>query len=396
MKEPTHTGSFIAILLCFLLSACTAETSTVTPVIPTEAEAETVLIFNTDALMADYHAFIEEEIETASNQRDAYWDYDSTSLDTFLESMESYRQDLIEFISVPDDCLSGQFPELISEEYITTVDEVDIFALELRVCDGTLTSQGLLGVPSDIQTPLPMIVAISGTCGSPERLMGLQGDDVHHKFGLSLAENGYIVFAPFILTRPTTTASECVVPTNNERNQIDNRMRSIGYRLLGVEIGKLVSSLDYLSQHSEINPNYMGVYGISLGGILAYHFGAIDTRLETVVISQYIEDREQKLVDREYDSAYWLFETADFVLFDNYLNFYTDYELALLVIPRKLFIETGSEDPRAESTEPIATDIQSAYVSLGLPANYVGFEVADGQHEVFLQGSLEFLNRWMR
>lgn len=387
------------LILLLVLSACAVETPVATPIEVTESTAtETQVIFNTDALVADYHAFIDHEIETTTQDRASYWDYDSSSLDTFLGSMESYREDLIDFMAVPDVCLQEQLPELVSEELITTIDDINIFAWELRVCDNNLTSFALIAMPAEIDTqaPLPLVVAISGTCGSPERLMGLQGEDIHHEFGLSLARNGYIVFAPLILTRPTTSASECVVPTNQERNQIDNRMLSIGYRLLGVEIGKLVSSLDYLSQHPAINSNYMGVYGISLGGMLAFHFGAIDTRLETVVVSQYIEDREQKLVGRNSDGAYWMFETADFVLFDDYLSFYTDYDLSLLIIPRKLFIETGSEDPRAESTEAIATEMQSAYVSLGLPANYVGFEVADGQHEIFLQGSLEFLDMWMR
>jgi len=78
---------------------------------------------------------------------------------------------------------------------------VSIHRWVFDVCDGEFTVVGLVGIPSRVNGPFPLIVAFHGTAGSPEKVFGLDGkDEYHHKFALRLVEQGYMVFSPLIIT----------------------------------------------------------------------------------------------------------------------------------------------------------------------------------------------------
>jgi|GEM_PF-5475703 len=351
-------------------------------------------VFSMEQLEEDYHYFLDTRIQPIAQQRTAYWQLDYSSLDRFLGSIEPYRDDLAEFISVPSACRTQTQPTLIHEEFIVQIDNVDIFAWEVSVCESQLTSYALVGIPSNIEQSLPTVIAIHGTCGSSERVMGLEFNDYHHQFGLELAKSGYIVIAPLILTRPTINPN-CSSPSNQERNEIDKRAMSLGERLIGIEVGKLISLVDYLENRPEINRDQIATYGISLGGTIALFHGALDQRLKVVVVSQYIEDRVIKLVDRIDTNSNWRYPDSDYILWENYLVRYTDVELSLLILPRKLFIEVGVDDPRFATSEEFVYLMQSHYQRLSLPAEFVGIGIGDGGHEIFLSKALEFLQKWL-
>lgn len=340
--------------------------------------------------------FLDRKAEEVDQERKLYWkDLETSSLSGYQESIQTYRKDFTSMIGIPKECLTRLSPRLVSDQYVKTVNDVEIRYWTIAVCDSQLMQFALVGIPKAMKEKLPLVIAIHGTCGSPELVMGLAGDDYHHSFGLRLAEEGYFVFAPLITTLSTHT-NICQQPTNAERNQLDHRALPLGDRLLGIEVGKMMGSIDYLSGDEKINDEEIGVYGISLGGQLAFFTGAADERVEVTVVSQYIEDRKEKLVDRDYETALWHYEYIDYNLLPQSLKYFTDIEIAFLIVPRKLFIEVGRNDPRSSGTERLLPEFAEAYTGLGLPANFLGSEIADGTHEIFLRGSLKFLDQWLK
>jgi fermentation-respiration switch protein FrsA (DUF1100 family) len=271
---------------------------------------------------------------------------------------------------------------------------VNIHKWVFEVCGSQFLVAGLVGIPARLRGPFPLIVAFHGTAGSPERIFGLDGnDDYHHKFALRLTEQGYMVFSPVIITQYVEDDRGSY---NRCRNEIDNRGLPVGVRLAGIELGQIMSVLNYLLTRDDVDPGRVAVYGISLGGFLAFNLGALDPRIKVVVVSQYFEDMVGKLTGLTYPDSYWRYEDADYMFFQDILLKFSSVDIASLIVPRKLFIEVGSQDPRVDSASRCFLEVKAIYDQLKLPPDSAQMEVGNGGHEVFLKGSLRFLNKWVK
>ena len=223
--------------------------------------------------------------------------------------------------------------------------------------------------------------------------MGLENiDDYHHEFGLKLAKKGYLVIAPYLITQSKNYNSN----SNKLRNEIHKRALPLGLTLNGLEMVKLIETLDYVEKLPYVNKEKISTYGISLGGELAFYLGALDQRVTVTIVSQYITDRTNKLIDLNNKQAYWKYENSDFDVTTNMLVHFTDIEIASLIIPRKLFIEAGSKDSRTLGAIKVESELQNMYKLLNIPATFVKIEVDQGGHEIFLKGSKIFLDNWLK
>lgn len=332
--------------------------------------------------------YLDRRVAQTAESRAAYWQRDASSLSNYLASAARARSDLATLLGLPSDCHECERPTLAADQWVAEDSRREIRRWTLATCGGTLSLEALVGMPRDRPPPYPLVILFYGTGGSPERVFGLDGiSDYHRRMAAVLLEQGYMVFVPGIVTQTGANA-------NRLRNQLDHRALSAGTRLIGIELGQCMSALDYLAELEIVDPQRMVTYGISLGGFLAFHLAALDTRLTATVVSQYIEDRAGKLAGRNYPQAYWQYENMDYILFPGYLSRYTDLDIASLIAPRKLFIEVGRQDARSQSSLGVYKDIQALYESLGLPAGSVALEIGEGGHEAFLAGSLKFLQQW--
>ncbi|MGD8554983.1 MAG: dienelactone hydrolase family protein [Anaerolineales bacterium] len=332
--------------------------------------------------------FLSRRVEAAQAARESYWERDFSSLESYLQSIDAYRQAFMALNSVPPECLTRQVPELVSSAPVATLGGVEIEEMVLAVCQGQLNLTGYLALPQDLEAPAPLVIAFYGTWGSPALAFGLdEEDDYHHQFALKLAEQGYVVFVPVIMTHKGEN-------TNEFRNQLHHRALPLGERLVGIELGEAISALDYLLTLPEVNSDAVATYGISLGGKMSFYLGALDTRVEAVVVSQYLDDLVRKLTSMTYPYAYWRYEESDYAYIPGLLFQFTNVDIASLIVPRRLFVEAGSQDPRAEVVGEVVEEIRDLYVRLGLPRDWVQMEIGEGAHEIFLEGSLDFLNAW--
>ena len=332
--------------------------------------------------------YLNRLVERTGESRAAYWQRDFSSLSNYLTSVSRARKDLADLLGLPPDFRESNCPALLSDQGVATNGTGEIRHWTLATGNGALPLDALVGIPRNRPSPFPLVILFYGTGGSPERVFGLDGvPDYHRRMAAVLMEHGYLVFVPYIVTQ--TGANP-----NQRRNQLDHRALAAGARLIGIELGQCMDALDYLSQLEIVDERHMTTYGISLGGFLSFHLAALDTRVAAAVVSQYIEDRIGKLAGRNYPEAYWQYENADWALFPGYLQRYTDYDIASLIAPRKLFIEVGRQDARSQPSRQVFEDIRGLYESLAQPAGSVALEIGEGGHEAFLAGSLEFLKQW--
>lgn len=333
--------------------------------------------------------YLDAEIAAAAAARGtAAGRRDFSSLSNYLASVAPARRELARLLGVPPDCRKGPPPTLAGNELVHQDDQGEIRRWVLTTCDGRIPLEALVGLPKSA-APRPLVITFYGTGGSPERLFGLDGiADYHQRMAAALLAQGFVVFVPYIVTQEGTRP-------NWFRNRLDNRALSLGPRLLGIELAQCMHALDYLCQQPFVDPQNIAAYGISLGGFQAFHLAALDLRIGATVVSQYIEDRDGKLAGRDYPEAYWQYEYADYILFPGYLRHFADDDVAALIAPRKLFIETGRQDPRSPSAERLFGSIQGLYRQLGQPDGSVAMEIGAGGHEAFLDGSVKFLKQWM-
>lgn len=141
----------------------------------------------------------------------------------------------------------------------------------------------------------------------------------------------------------------------------DNRWdwHSRGYTPAGTEVWNAMRALDYLESRPDVDPERMGVTGLSGGGVISWCLGAADERVKVVVpvcqsgsIEHVITDRA---TDGHCDCAFWI----------NYYRWCWP-DIGSLIAPRAFLIASGSEDVlwRPYGYRDVANRIRHQYAAL--------------------------------
>lgn len=135
---------------------------------------------------------------------------------------------------------------------------------------------------------------------------------------------------------------------------------SRGYTPAGTEVWNAMRALDYLETRPDVDPERMGVTGLSGGGVISWCLGAADERVKVVVpvcqsgsIEHVVTDRA---TDGHCDCAFWI----------NYYRWCWP-DVGALIAPRALLIASGSEDVlwRPYGYRDVAHRIRRQYAELG-------------------------------
>ncbi|MCO6458488.1 MAG: acetylxylan esterase, partial [Pirellulaceae bacterium] len=134
---------------------------------------------------------------------------------------------------------------------------------------------------------------------------------------------------------------------------------SRGYTPAGTEVWNAMRALDYLESRADVDAEWMGVTGLSGGGVISWCLGAADERVKVVVpvcqsgsIEQVVTDRS---TDGHCDCAFWI----------NYYRWCWP-DIGSLIAPRALLIASGSEDIlwRPSGYRDVAQRIRRQYAQL--------------------------------
>ncbi len=112
---------------------------------------------------------------------------------------------------------------------------------------------------------------------------------------------------------------------------------SRGYTPAGTEVWNAMRALDYLQSRPDVDPERLGVTGLSGGGVISWCLGAADERVKCIVPVCQTGTIEHIVVDRATDGhcdcAFWI----------NYHRFCTP-DIGALIAPRPLLVAAGTED----------------------------------------------------
>ncbi len=283
--------------------------------------------------------FLLKQIEQVKAERAKHWNYDTTSLESYVGSIQPHRHRLGVLLGLRDQRVEPQAPYAAGRwddpKVLAECDAYRVYRIRWPVladpapANANLTSihgEGLLLVPT--QKIIANVIALPDANQTPEQIAGLvAGVPPGAQFAKHLAERGCRVVVPMLINRERTKRNGRANLTNRE--YLYRPAFELGRQLIGYEIQKTQAILDWFEITSTSPELPTGVIGYGEGGWLALYGAAVDTRIDAVCVSGAFGPREecwQEPLDRNLFGVLKEFGAA---------------ELAAMVLPRNLIVEAS-------------------------------------------------------
>ena len=314
-------------LVSVILSARAADAPPLAGTSPLVGERD----FSTE-MRASFRRFFQTQIDASIPTRPARWARDFSSRAAYEKSIEPNRERLRTMTGIVDARIKSGAPELIA-----TVDRSDVVAdttaytvrsVRWPVFAG-VWAEGLLLEPKGL--PVARVVSLPEADQTPEMIAGLApGVPRESRFAARLAAAGCQVLVPVLINRSDEFSGNPDILMTNEthREWIYRQAFEMGRHIIGYEVQKVLAAVDWFAQRNASGPRLpVGVAGYGEGGLLALYSGAIDPRIDAVLVSGYFDSRQGIADEPIYRNIFGL------------LTEFGDAELASLVAPRPLVIE---------------------------------------------------------
>ena len=327
-----------ALLLCCLSTLAQTHPPTLPRTAPLDWSGDT------SARMVDgIDRFLSRAIQESVQERQRLWKRDFTSTERYEKSVDPNRERFrLQIGAVDLRFLVNGLEFLATTERDSAIAETPaytIHSVRWLVFDHVY-GEGLLVQPK--AAPVARVIAIPDADQTPEMLMGLSpGVPTEAQFARRLAENGCQVVVPVLINRDDHWSGNPILDrfTNQpHREWIYRQAYEMGRHIIGYEVQKILALIDWFdhqNSNSDQLPLGVGVAGYGEGGLLAFYAAALDTRIDTALVSGYFGPRENLWEEPIYRNVFGL------------LHEFGDAEIASLIAPRKLIVEY-SEVPRVD------------------------------------------------
>src|SRR6266496_418841 len=251
------------------------------------------------------HKFIEEKINESITTRLKLWNRDLTSQEAYEKSVEPNRRRLMKYIGVEDKNepsvnynvgIPDKHPQVLMQKFsinndpdiVAETEKYRVYQVRWPVLN-RVYGEGLLLQPKT--KPKANIIAIPDADQEPEQLVGLlPGIPVESQFARLLAENGFQVLIPVIIGRNFLSPGKEQQQTYRE--WIYRQAFHMGRHIIGYEVQKVLSVIDWFKQSSDKDVK-IGIAGYCEGGLIAFYSGAVDKRIDAVLVSGYFNSRQR-------------------------------------------------------------------------------------------------------
>ena len=212
------------------------------------------------------------------------------------------------------------------------------------------------------------------------RLGGYQKD-----FALQCVKRGYAVLAieQFGFGHRRDEAARKVGPDKSSCQPSAGAALMVGQTMTGWRVWDAMRSVDYLLTRPEVDPERIGVMGISGGGTTTFFSAALDERFKAAVVSGYFNTFR--------DSSLSIGHCMDNYI-PGVLRYAEMYDIAGLIAPRALFVESGAQDRLFPigATKFAVQKARGVFRVLGAE-DQLGLEVFEGTHQFHGVGAFDFL-----
>lgn len=178
-------------------------------------------------------------------------------------------------------------------------------------------------------------LAVTGCRDLPEIANTIEQHN--YDYGVQLVKKGFIVFCPD--ARGFGERQEEAMKGNvlNQSCQLINNMAyPLGQTMTGMLTWDMHRLIDYIQSRKDCIPSRIGCAGLSGGGLQTLWAAALDTRIRCAVVSGYLYGHKESILDISCCSCNYVPRLYEYVDMG---------DIAALIAPRPLLIETGAADP---------------------------------------------------
>jgi dienelactone hydrolase len=260
--------------------------------------------------------------------------------------------------------------------------------------EATMSVPAYLLVPHERSRPGPAVLAVHGHGPGKDEVCALDSPEVraafeehHGDYAHTLAERGYVVLAPDL--RCFGERADWQLPGKYHCDV--NLVHAVlaGVNPLAQNLWDLQRALDVLAEHPLVDPDRIGAAGFSYGATMTLFLAAIDVRVRAAVVSGYLSSW------RAAHRVPW--NLCGSQVLTGVLRTLEHVDIAALVAPRPLLVETGTADvlfPEAAAVDTVA-QLRDAYALLGAPDDAVVHDIFDGEHSWHGANVGAFLDLWL-
>lgn len=241
-----------------------------------------------------------------------------------------------------------------------------------------LTATAFLVLPAGLTSPAPAVLCPPGHGGGMNQLVFEPG--IYHHYPLHLARRGLVSLVPEHLghgERAVPQAPGCTHAFSYLAPLV------LGENAMGYLLWDLRRALSVLAGLPEVDPARLGCFGLSLGGEMTMFTAALDQRVQVAGISGFFTSYRSTYLHEQHCGCGYVPGIACLL---------EHVDIAALVAPRPLLIESGTADPsfRTDVTREQFQELQATYQQLGA-ADRLELHVFPGGHEVGGELPLDWL-----
>jgi dienelactone hydrolase len=157
----------------------------------------------------------------------------------------------------------------------------------------------------------------------------------------------------------------------------------LGQTMIGWRVWDVMRTIDYLATRPEADVSRIATMGVSGGGTTSLFAAALDERIKVGVVSAYFNTFRDSIVSLSHCMCNYIPRMLEYVEM---------YDLAGLVAPRFLFVESGDEDRiyPIDGSRTAHAKAQQIYQVFGVPER-LGYDVWEGGHGFNGKGAFQFL-----
>lgn len=245
--------------------------------------------------------------------------------------------------------LLGGFPKEKCDLKAEIVETVDFPAYTREIINfesrKNLSVFGYFLLPKGLKTPLPVVVCLPGHGRGADDIVGINEDGSQRKeyggyqndFALQCVDHGFAALAieQFAFGHRRDERARKSGAGASSCSPASGAAFLFGQTMAGWRVYDVIRSIDYLETRKEVDPKRVGVMGISGGGTITFFSSAVEKRVKTAVVSGYFNTFKDSIMSIPH-------------CIDNYipgiLKYAEMYDIAGLIAPRALFIESGAKD----------------------------------------------------
>jgi len=324
--------------------------------------------------------YLRNELLRYDERASKYWNRDYSSIQAFLKSVEPNRARWLEALgdfNLPKGRLLAEEQFMQTEHFVA---KWICLQLTEKIC-----ARAILALPRGIDE-VPLVICQHGIGSSPERVFGFDDPEgLYRAFGKRLAEKGFAVLAPLNITEAAPRA------------RYTRLALLLGKTLWGLEICKIRRLLDYVLDLPRIDPERVGMWGLSLGGAYTLITMPVESRIKVGIVSAWFNSRIRKMIIDDPRYSCFLSTEEEHIFIPGWLREFTDSDIVSLICPRPLMIQAGKCDGIAWWPF-LVEEFEKAkehYKKLGL-SERIELNLHEAGHEIRFDPGISFLEKWLR